>query len=36
MHDPLGPARGFVIGILLGLAMWAAIVGTCWLIWVSV
>jgi hypothetical protein len=36
MHrDPLDPMRGVILGMVIGLAMWAIIIAVCWLILVS-
>lgn len=29
-HDPLGPARGCTLGLLLGLACWATLAALAW------
>lgn len=30
---PIGPAAGCLLGLALGVAMWAAIIGAAWGIW---
>ena len=33
---PIGPAAGCLVGLAIGVAMWAAIIGAAWWIWTIV
>lgn len=32
--DPLAPAKGIALGVVLGACMWAVIIGAIWWAWV--